>query len=108
MKLVISDEDKLDSWETLINSIDKSNIPVEFINDINIIFRVPIDGNNEQNVSIRTFREHGWQDPEIETIIQQTLKEYENNIKTIHFYLDVKHVAHFVQQQTNIILKGIQ
>jgi len=106
MKLVISDEDKLDSWEALINTIDKTDIPIRFVRNVNIIFNVSVDGDDEQDINIQKLRTHGWDDHELEEIVDQVLKENHNNIKTVHFYLDVQHVAEVVQQQTNMFLEG--
>ena len=37
---------------------------------------------------------------------EEVFKEHNNNIKSVHFYVDVNHVAEVVQQQTDILLKG--
>lgn len=108
MKLVISDEDKLESWETLINTVDKSDVPIQFVNGINLVFHKAIGGELEQDMDIQLLREHGWQNSEIEEIVQQVLVENQSNIKTIHLYLDVEHVAEVVQNQTNKMLEGIK
>lgn len=108
MKLVISDEDKLESWETLINSVDKSDVPIQFVNGVNLVFKEPVDGEDEQRIDVQLMREHGWQDDELEQIVQHILAEQSDNIVTIHLYLDVEHVAEVVQYQTNRLLEGFK
>jgi len=106
MKLVISDEEKLDSWEALINTVDKTDIPIRFVRNINIIFHTAVENANEQDINVQELRGNGWEDLQLEEIVEEVFKEHHNNIKTIHFYLDVQHVAEVVQNQTNKLLKG--
>ncbi len=106
MKLVISDEEKLDSWEALINTVDKTDIPIRFVRNINIVYHSAVDNVDEQDINVQQLRGNGWNDPELEEIVEQVFKEQHNNIKTVHFYLDVQHVAEVVQQQTNTLLEG--
>lgn len=106
MKLEVSDDDRLTNWETLINTIDKTDIPLEFVHNINIKFETAIDGIKEQDIDIYKFRKDGWDNNSVEQIVAEVFKECHNNIKTVHFYVDIKHVAEVVQHQTNTLLKG--
>lgn len=106
MKLVISDEDKLESWEALINTVDKSDVPIQFVNSINLVFVTEVRGVHEQTVDVQDLRKHGWINEELDVLVQALFKEHEDNIKTIHLYLDVEHVAEVVQYQTNKLLEG--
>ena len=105
MKLVISDEDILESWETLINTVDKTDIPIEFVRTVNLMFHTPVDEISEQDIDIQRLRNNGWEDSDIEEIVEQIFREHHNNIKSVHFFLDIKHIAGVVQHQTNILLK---
>ena len=106
MQLDISDDERLDSWETLINAIDKTDIPIEFVRTINILFHTPVNNANEQDINIQRYRREGWDDNGLNEIVEEVFKEHNNNIKSVHFYVDVNHVAEVVQQQTDILLKG--
>jgi len=106
MKLVLSDEERLDSWETLIDAVDKTDIPIKFVRNINIVFHTPVENKDDQDINIHQLRDNGWDDDSLDEIVEQMFKEHHNNIKTVHFYLDVKHVAEVVQQQTNTLLEG--
>jgi len=105
MKLIISDEARLDKWEMLIETIDKSDIPIEFVNNLNITFKEEVEGRVQLDVEVQKLRNHGWTDEDIEEIIQQVITENHNNIQSIYFFLDVEHVADVVQRQTDKILK---
>jgi len=108
MQLIISDDERLDSWETLINTVDKTDIPIEFVRNINIVFKTPIDNVNEQDINVHDLRDNGWDDEQLDEIVEEVFREHHNNIKSVHFYLDVEHVATVVQQQTNLLLEGTQ
>jgi len=106
MKLVLSDEERLDSWETLIDTVDKTDIPIQFVRNINIVFHTPVENEDAQDINIHRLRGNGWDDEGLDEIVEQVFSEHHNNIKTVHFYLDVEHVAEVVQQQTNTLLEG--
>ncbi len=106
MKLILSDDERLDNWEALISTIDKTDIPIEFVNNINIMFHTPVDNVDEQDININRYRREGWDDTGLNEIVNEVMKEHQNNIKNVYFYVNVTHVAEVVQQQTNTILKG--
>jgi len=108
MKSELSDKERLDGWETLINSIEKTDIPMEFIRNISIMFHAPVENDNEQDINIQQFRKDGFDDNGLEEIVAEVFKEHDNNIKAVHFYLDVEHVANEVQAQTNQLLRGLR
>lgn len=104
-KLVITDEDKLQSWETLINAVDKSDIPIKFVNSVIIEFKEPVDGEQSVDMNIVKLRDY-MQEHQIEQWLQEIMDEHDDNIKAIHFYLNIQHVAKVVQGQTDILLGG--
>jgi hypothetical protein len=97
----------LDSWEALIGTIDKSDIPVQFVNSVQISYHDAVDGKSNQDIDIKQLRENGWTNDLIEEILSHTVEEHGNNIKTISFLLDVAYVASTIQKQTNFFLEGI-
>jgi len=54
------EDERLDDWETLINTVDKTDIPIEFVRNINIIFHTPVDNVDEQDINIKRYRNEGW------------------------------------------------
>jgi hypothetical protein len=105
MKLVRND---LENWEELINAVDKSDIPIEFVNRILIKLVSPINGEDSREIDVKQFRSDGYEDESINEIIKETCSEHYNNIKSMQFYLDVEYVASTVQKQTDKLLAGIQ
>jgi hypothetical protein len=101
------EDDMLDDWENLIDSIEKTDIPIKFVRNINILFHSPVDNVDEQDIDIARFRTEGWDDTGLDQIVEEVFKEHHNNIKSVHFYVDVKHVSEVVQQQTDLLLKNM-
>ena len=108
MKLESNEEERLNGWESMINSIDKTDIPIKFVRNINIMFLTPVNNVDEQDINIQDFRKEGWDDNGLDEIVTEVFKEHQNNIKSVHFYVDVKHVARVVQQHTDILLGGFK
>jgi hypothetical protein len=108
MKFELSDSERLDGWEALIEDIEKTDIPIEFVRTINIMFHTPVGNVDEQDINIQQFRLEGWNDNSLNEIVDEVFREHHNNIKSVHFYLDINHVADVVQRQTNILLKGME
>lgn len=108
MRFDLNEQDHLDHWEALISTVDKTDIPIQFVRLINIVFHAPVKDEDEQDINIQELRNDGWDEDGLDLIVAEVLKEHDKNIKSIHFYLDVEHVADVVQQHTKIFLKGIQ
>lgn len=108
MSLNISEDERLDGWEALINTIDKTDIPIEFVRNINIMFHTPVDNVDEQDINVQRYRKEGFTDTSLNDIVEEVFKEHHNNIKSVHFYVDIEHVAEVVQRQTNILLQGMR
>jgi len=108
MSLNVSEDERLDGWETLIDGIEKTDIPIEFVRTINILFHTPVDNVDEQDINVQRFRKEGWDDNGLNQIVEEVFKEHTNNIKSVHFFVDVEHVAEVVQRETNILLKGMK
>jgi len=108
MKLGITEDEKLDGWEALIDTVDKTDIPIAFVRNINIMFLTPVDNVDEQDIDIQRFRKDGFDDNGLDEIVKAVFTEHHNNIKSVHFYVDVKHVAEVAQRQTNILLQGMK
>ena len=108
MKLDISEDERLDSWEALIETVDKTDIPIEFVRNINILFNTPINNADEQDIDINRYRNEGWDDNGLDEIVEEVFKEHHNNIKSVHFYVDIMHVAKVVQQHTDILLGNMK
>ncbi len=102
-----SNVNNLDDWEKLINAVDKSDIPIEFVNCIDIELFEPIEGDTSLSIDVKKLREEGYEYAEIDDITKTIIDSIEDNIKTMNFFLDIDLVATTIQTQTNIILNRI-
>lgn len=108
MKVVLSGEDRLRSWELLIDTVDKTDIPIEVVHGINLVFNNPVDGEDERDIDLRQLRRHGFSNDDLEAIMQQVMIDFKDNIKTVNFYLNVEYIADLIEKQTNQLLKGVK
>lgn len=97
----------LDAWEELINGVDKSDIPIEFVKSIDIKLVEPVEGRLEIHINIEELLEQGYHYAEIDDITKHIIEELDDNIKTMNFFLDIEEVANTIQSQTNILLEKI-
>lgn len=107
-KVVFAVDDPLSDWESIIDAVDKSIIPLEFVNSVNIEFTTPVNGEHHKNIDVFEFRLHGWSNPDIEEIIQTVIAENSKNIKLVGFMMDIKGIAHTAQLQTDTILREVK
>jgi len=105
MDLTITDS--LSDWESLISTVDKFDIPLEFVDGINLLFSVPEDGKDSLLIDVSKYKAIGYSDDLIEDIVNETLNEYYTNIRTMDFDLNIAHVARTVQKETKRMLKGL-
>lgn len=108
MKVVLSDEDRIKSWELIIDSVDKTDIPIEFVQVINIEYHEPIDGESGQDIDLRELRAHGYSNNDLEIIMSEVMYENESNIKSVNFYLNVEYIADVVERHTSVLLGGVK
>lgn len=94
----------LEHWEELIDAVEKSNVPMHFINRIILNFD---DEEENKTVEIKAFRDQGYTEEEIELVISQIVNDAKSQLESMDFFLDVENVAVAVQQETSILLKNI-
>ena len=108
MKVVISDAEKLKSWELLIDAADKTDIPIEVVQVINLEFHEDVNGVATQDIDLKEMRTHGYKDSELEIIMEQVMLEHNDNIKSVNFYLNVEHIAEMIEKHTNVLLGAVK
>lgn len=101
------DKEFIEKWESLIETVDKTDIPLEFVNSIDLEFHEGTETPTDQIINIQLLRKRGYDDLLIEDIVEQTLKEYGRDIRSLSFLLDVEYVAASVQEQTDKLLVNI-
>ena len=101
-----SDRETLQAWEDLIEAVDKSNIPMKFVNRLTLYF---MDVELEpQDIEVRKLRQQGYTDDQIEMIIAEVIKETKSQVYSIEFMVDIENVASEVQHATEQILSNLK
>lgn len=92
--------DKQDCWEDIIESVDKTDVPVQCLKRITIKLE---DGKRKQ-ISVLKLRKQGLDDEEIEEMLNKALFLLGDAVKGVDFFVDVKSVAEIVQPETDLLL----
>jgi hypothetical protein len=96
--------DFLKKWEHIIEDVDKQKIPIEFIKKLIIKTR----GKRQQTVNIKKFLEQGLAPEQIEEAISRKLSEYDDDILSIEFVLNIESIAETVQPETDKLLRNFK
>jgi hypothetical protein len=89
-----------DRWEHLISSVEISDVPIRFIKEVSAIFN---DGQSHR-FDINTMLSKGMEFSDIETIIENYLEVFSNEIECVDFHLNVSAIAKEVENHTNKLL----
>jgi hypothetical protein len=95
--------DLFEKWEHLIEGVSKEKIPVEFIKKL----VVKLTGRRQRTINIQQLMEQGLEPDEIEEAISVKLEEYDEDIISIEFILNIESIAETVQPETDILLRGL-
>lgn len=93
--------DFLKKWEHIIEDVDKQKIPVEFIKKLVIKMK----GKRQQTVNIKRFLDQGLAPEQIEEAVSRKLSEYDNEILSVEFVLNIESIAETVQPETDRLLR---
>ena len=96
--------DFLKKWEHIIEDVDKQKIPVEFIKKLVIKMR----GKRQQTVNIKRFLDQGLAPEQIEEAVSRKLSEYDDNILSVEFVLNIESKAETVQPETDKLLRNFK
>lgn len=96
--------DFLRKWEHIIEDVDKQKIPIEFIKKLIIKTK----GKRQQTVNIKKFLEQGLAPEQIEEAISRKLSEYDDDILSIEFVLNIESIAETVQPETDKLLRNFK
>ena len=93
----------LSKWEHIIGDVDVTEVPLECIKKIII----KLQGGRRRTVNLQRLRAQGLDYDEIETVLERTLSELGNEVRSTEFQVDVEAVATIVQSETDKILNGL-
>jgi hypothetical protein len=93
-------DDFFDRWEHLISSVEISDVPIRFIKQINAVFK---NGTNH-SFDVKNMLKKGYNFQQIEKIIEIYLEQYDNEIESVDFHLNINAIADEVEDKTNKLL----
>jgi hypothetical protein len=92
-----------EKWEHLIQDVSKEKIPVEFIKKL----IVKLSGRRQRTINIQSMLSQGLSADEIEEEIAAKLEEFDVDMISIEFILDIESIAETVQPETDNLLRGL-
>jgi hypothetical protein len=93
----------LKKWEHILDDIEKSNVPVQFIKKI--VIRMV--GKKQHTINIQNLLKQGLEPEEIEEVVSRKLNELDPLITSFDFDLNVESIADTVQPQTDKLLNKL-
>jgi hypothetical protein len=96
--------DFISQWEHIIDDVDKQKIPVEFIKKLII----KMNGKRQKTINIKNFLEQGLDPEQIEEAVSRKLREYDDDIVSVEFILNIESIAGTVQPETDKLLRNFK
>ena len=93
----------LRKWEHILEDIEKSKVPVQFIKKI----VVRMVGKKQHTINIQALLKQGLEPEEIEEVVSRKLNELDPLITSFEFVLNVESIADTVQPETDKILNKL-
>ena len=90
-------------WETIIEDVEKSKVPVQFIKKI----VVKMTGKKQHTINIQNLLKQGLDPEEVEEVVSRKLNELDPLITSFEFVLNVESTAETVQPQTDKLLNKL-
>ena len=90
-------------WERLLEDVEKHKIPVEFLQKL--VLRLTY--RKQKTINIEKFLRQGLDTETVELIVGKILEEYEEEIRSIDFILNIDRIAEAVQPETDKLLSGL-
>lgn len=95
--------DFFEKWENIIDSTEKTKIPVEFIKKL--ILR--LSGRKQRTINIKALIDQGFDGEEVEQVVARKLDEFDHEMIGVEFILDIEGIAKIVQPETDRILRNL-
>lgn len=92
-----------EKWEHIVNDVDKTKIPVEFIKKLIL----KLNGRRQRTINIAALIKQGFDNDEIEEAVTRKLQEYDDEMIGIEFILDIEGIADTVQPETDRLLGNL-
>ena len=93
----------IQDWERLLEDVEKHKIAVEFLQKL--VHR--LKNRKQKTINIEKFLRQGLDSETVEIIVGKLLEEYEEDILSIDFILNIERIAEAVQPETDKLLSGL-
>ena len=93
----------LNKWETIIEGVDITNIPVEYIDHL-VVYTI---GKQEIIVSVIELLEHGIPPEDLEIALEDKMREFEDEIVSVDYILNIRKISTDIQSTTDETLKNL-
>jgi|TARA_R110002126_G_scaffold263134_1_gene406137 hypothetical protein len=93
----------IQDWERLLEDVEKHKIPVEFLQKL--VLR--LTERKQKTINIEKFLRQGLDTQTVEMIVGKMLEEYEEELISIDFILNIERIADAVQPETDKLLSGL-
>lgn len=90
-------------WEHIIQDVEKTKIPVEFIRKLIL----KLSGRRQRTINVQLLLDQGLEPEDIEEVVSQKLEEYDDDLVSVEFVLNLEGIAEIVQPETDSLLKGL-
>lgn len=93
----------LKKWDHILQDIDVSNVPVQYVKKIVI----KLMGKKQHTINIQTLLKQGLEPMEIEEVVSRKLNELDPLIVSFDFILNIESIAETVQPETDRLLNKL-
>jgi hypothetical protein len=96
-------DDFLDQWEHIINTVNKTDVPLECIKKVII----KLVGKKQKTVNVHSLLRQGLELGEIEIMLTRYFQDHDTEIRDVDFVVDISAVAALVQPETDKLLGNL-
>ena len=90
-------------WESIIEDVEKSRIPVQFIKK----FVCRLEGKKQHTINVQNLLKQGLEPEEIEEVVNRKLFELDPIVISIELVFNVETIAGVVQPETDRLLGNL-
>jgi len=95
--------DQLNKWETLIEEVEKSKIPIQCIKKLVL----KLNGKRQHTINIEKLLNQGLDLDQLEEVVSKKLSTFNEDILSVEFMLDIESIAKLVQPETDKLLSNL-
>lgn len=90
-------------WESIIEDVEKSRIPVQFIKK----FVCRLEGKKQHTINVQNLLKQGLEPEEVEEVVTRKMDELDEVLTSFEIILNVETIAETVQPETDRFLNKL-